>query len=100
MWVRVRPHSVVAPMWKFYKAPPQWEPKEYRPTCDILDAQDFEKMVFKLPERHREALRWRYVYGGSPLRACKALGLSYDGLHRHVRDGRQMVINLTAGSGI
>lgn len=97
-WVVVRPQSRVHPMFRYYRPAQHWEPKEFRETCDILDAAAMEKIVYKLPEWHREAIRWWYVYGGPPSRACKALGLSYDGLYRHLRDGRQMLMNLVVRS--
>lgn len=93
-WVTPGRQSWVAPMFRLYKAPPQWEPQAFRPTCDMLDAMLLEKAVYHLPDKHRAAVRWAYVHKGGPLHACRGLGLTSEGLYRHLRDGRQMLLNL------
>lgn len=101
MWVQVRPHSIVQPMWRQYRSNAwQWHPKEYRPSCDTLDAAAMEKIVATLPPDHAFALRWYYVWRMTIGDARRAIGVSSEGLKRYLRDGRQMVINLTAGSGL
>lgn len=95
-WVRVRPQSgwTSSIIWRQVRSNAwQWHPPEYRETCDMLDAQALEKAVAHLPAPHRDALRWCYVYGGSPARMAAHLGLSKDGLALMVRDGRQMLCN-------
>jgi DNA-directed RNA polymerase specialized sigma24 family protein len=97
MWVQVRPHSIVQPMFRQYRSHAwQWHPKEHRPSCDTLDAQAMEKVVAGLPPDHAFAVRWYYVWRMSIGDARRAIGVSSSGLHRYLRDGRQMVVNLTA----
>jgi len=92
-WVVVHPHAGVHPMFKNYRSHAwQWHTPEHRETCDTLDAQWLERLVAKLPSRHRDAVRWAYVYRYTPAIACRELGLSYDGLFKHLRDGRQMLM--------
>ena len=93
-WVVVRPQARAHPMFRLYKPPPQWEPRELRESCDLLDAALMEKLVRKLPPKHRGAVRWNYVWRQTPAVAVRELGLSYDGLYRHLREGRQMLVNL------
>jgi len=78
-WVAVRPHGRVHPMFKFYKAPPQWEPKEFREPCDTLDAVVVEKIVASLPPDHAFALRWFYVWRMTIGDARRAIGVSSSG---------------------
>ena len=94
-WVVPRIGSGVSPMLRGYRGHAwQWHTPEFRETCDVLDAVVIEKIVAKLPERHRTALRWSYVYRCTPAIAARELALSCDGLYRHVRDARQMVMNM------
>lgn len=94
-WVVVRPQSRVHVMFKNYRSHAwQWYTPEIRETCDLIDAQALEKVVGTLPPKHRAAVRWAYVYRASPAIAVRELGLTYEGLYRHVRDGRQMLLNL------
>ena len=65
---------------------------------DPLDAAKVAKVVGQLPEKHRAVLNWCYVLNpnskeASPIRACKKLGTSFQGLADLLRDARQMVIN-------
>lgn len=66
------------------------EPEE---PVRIDDAVAMERAVAALPEKHRKAVRWNYVFKHNPLAACKAIAVSKDELARLVRDGRQMLIN-------
>lgn len=99
-WVAVRPSSRVHPMFKYYRARQPWEPKEFREPCDLIDAQALEKIVGQLPPDHAFALRWAYVWRMSVGDARRAIGVSNDGLYRYLRDGRQMVLNLTERSEV
>jgi hypothetical protein len=95
MWVRVRHHSIVQPMWKQYRSNAwQWHPKEFRPTCDILDAQFIEKAVSRLPRDYAMALRCHYVYNPPLAVIRRELATTTPGVYRMVRDARQMLINL------
>lgn len=93
-WVQVRQPSWISPIWKLGKSNGrQWHQPEHRPNCDILDAQFIEKAVYKLPEKHRAAIRWCYVYRYGELKFRREHGLTPDGLMRLLRDARQMLIN-------
>ena len=95
LWLQSRPGGKIHPMWAKARSNAwQWHAPEHRPTCDPLDAQAMEKAVYKLPEKHRAAIRWQYVYRGSPARACRALAVNMDGLAELVRQGRTMLVNL------
>ncbi len=94
-WCCVRPQSQVHPMFRNYRSHAwQWHTPEHRETCDLIDAQALEKVVSTLPTKHRAAVRWAYVWRFTPAIAVREYGLTYDGLYKHVRDGRQMVMNL------
>lgn len=47
-----------------------------------------------LPTKHRAAVRWSCVYRNTPAIATRELGFTYDGFYKHIRDSRQMVMNL------
>jgi hypothetical protein len=96
-WVTPRTSSTVSPMFRQYRSHAwQWHTPDYRQTCDTLDAVVIEKVVGRLPHVHREAIRWCYVYRCTPAIAIRSLALSYEGLARHLRDGRMMVRNLAS----
>lgn len=96
-WVTPRTPSWVSPMFRMYRSHAwQWHTPEHRETCDMLDAQRIEKEVSGLPQKHREAVRWAYVICCPPIKAQRALGLTKDGLFRHIQDGRTMLKNRTA----
>lgn len=94
-WVATpRLYGITHPMWaKAQSNARQWHEPDLREPVDTLDAQAMEKAVFHLPEPHRDALRWQYVWKGGPLHMARKLGVSKDGLMRLVRDGRQMLMN-------
>lgn len=93
-WCAVRQPSWISPIWKLGKSNGrQWHTPEYRPNCDILDAMEIEKAVYRLPEKHRAAIRWFYVYRYGELKFRREHGLTPDSLMRLLRDGRQMLVN-------
>jgi hypothetical protein len=93
-WVRVSHVSWVSPMFRQAQSNArQWHQPEIRETCDLIAAQAMEKAIYQLPERHRYAVRWRYVYCGDPYKAQKKLGATQDGLAKLIRDGLQMLVN-------
>lgn len=96
-WVNVRPHYATSPMFKImgYRSNSrQWHAPEPRPTIDLLDALAVEKTMRHLPEKHRSALQWHYLYPFIlPWRVCRHLGLSQDGLGALVMAARTMVDN-------
>lgn len=96
-WVQVRPASFVQPMFKGFKSSEVWAHDEMSVPIDGLDAQSMEKHVSALPVRHRDAIRWAYVYRIQPWRFCRAMGITQTVLADLIHDGRQMLVNrLTA----
>ena len=97
-WVRVRPHGwQVAPMFRQYRpANPTegwWDRREPMPMTDVPAAVEMEKAVSLLPEKHRTAIRWAYVFTGHPARMARDLGVSKQGLMDLVSAGRTMLKN-------
>ena len=95
-WVIVRPHGwQVAPMFRMYQSKArQWEasPRIGTPV-DTIDAALMEQAVYALPEKHREAVRWWYVYRRNPAAMARSLGVSKQGLADLVEAGRTMLQN-------
>ena len=98
-WVRVRPHGwFTHPMFRNFRASKQWEASPYIGTpVDTLDAALIEKAVYALPEKHREAVRWWYVYRRDPVAMARNLGVSKQGLADLVEAGRTMLKNRIGG---
>lgn len=93
-WVRVTAPRWQASIWRMGKSNTrQWHAPEVREETDILDAQAMEKAVAKLPDKHRDAIRWSYVYRTTPMQARKRLGVTNEGLQRLVVDARTMLQN-------
>ena len=94
-WVRVRPHGwCTHPMFKNFRASKQWEASPHISTpVDTLDAVMIEKAVSALPEKHRAAVRWSYVFCGNPVGMARRLGVSKQGLADLVCVGRTMLQN-------
>ena len=93
-WVKPRSLPWVSPMFRQARSNSrQWHQPEIRATCDILGAMRMERAIYHLPEMHRTAIRWYYVYPVSPIRVCKTLGVSMESLALLVRDGRRMLMN-------
>ena len=95
-WVIVRPHGwQTAPMFRMYQSKArQWEasPRIGTPV-DNIDAALMEQAVYALPEKHREAVRWWYVYRRNPAAMARSLGVSKQGLADLVDAGRTMLQN-------
>jgi hypothetical protein len=94
-WVTVR-HNIghVHPMWAKSRSNAwQWHQPVQRESTNSIEAQRMEKLVQGLPDPHRNAIRWAYVYRTKPVVACRVIGTSYEGLAQFVRDGRQMLCN-------
>ena len=94
-WVIVRPHGwFTHPMWRDSRTSRQWEVSPYIGVpVDTLDAALMEKAVYALPEKHREAVRWWYVYRRDPAAMARSLGVSKQGLADLVEAGRTMLQN-------
>ncbi len=94
-WVIVRPHGwQTAPMFRMYQSKArQWEAPVIQNPVDTLDAVLLEKAVYALPEKHREAVRWWYVYRRDPVAMARSLGVSKQWLADLVDAGRTMLQN-------
>lgn len=94
-WVRVRPQGwQVAPMFRQYRSKAfQWHTPELKPQTNIPEAVEMEKAVSLLPEKHREAIRFCYVFTGSPVAVARRLGVSKQGLMDLIAQGRTMLKN-------
>ena len=93
-WVTVRGMHWIGPIWKLGKSNGrQWDEPVLRAEVDTLDAVEIEKAVSRLPEKHRSAVRWAYVFKDSPARNCREMGVSMEGLDALVRSGRTMLKN-------
>ena len=94
-WVRVRPHGwQTHPMWRSALTSKQWEASPHISTpVNTLDAVLVAKAVYALPEKHREAVRWWYVYRRDPVAMARNLGVSKQGLADLVDVGRTMLQN-------
>ena len=94
-WVIVRPHGwQTAPMFRMYQSKArQWHAPVIQTPVDTLDALRVEKAVAALPEKHREAVRWWYVYRRNPAAMARSLGVSKQGLADLVEAGRTMLQN-------
>lgn len=87
--------SSAQPMFRLYR-PDNFERAPAADQVDGTDAQRIAKAMIELPVKNRVALNWYYVKPVAPLKVCKTLGLSMEGLAEHVRDGRTMLINIRA----
>ena len=94
-WVIVRPSGwQVAPMFRMYQSKArQWHAPVIQTPVDTLDALLMENAVAALPEKHREAVRWWYVYRRDPVAMARNLGVSKQGLADLVDAGRTMLNN-------
>jgi DNA-directed RNA polymerase specialized sigma24 family protein len=94
-WVRVRPHGwQTAPMFRQYRSKAwQWEMPDLKPATDDLAAAAMEKAVTALPEKHRAAIRWSYVFNGSPGAMARDLAVTKQGLLDLIQAGRAMLMN-------
>lgn len=95
-WVRVTPRVwFIQPMFKQYRAPRQYEHQaELPPVVRTLDAQAVEKLISQLPDKHRIALRWAYVWPWVPVSAVRQeLGMTRAALIALIDDGRDMMCN-------
>ena len=97
-WVKVTPRAQVSPMFRMYQSKSrQWHQPQIRDTVDLLDAQHIEKLMRHLPFKNREAVVWSYVYPELPPAKVRTyLGVTHSGLSQLVKDGRQMLLNLSA----
>ena len=98
-WVTPGSSAEVSPMFRDYRSHAwQWHPREHRPECNVIEAQEVESFIAKLPPTHREVLRWCYVRRYNPAKASRNLRLDYAGMERHIHDGRSMLDLALRGS--
>lgn len=100
-WLRAGGASWTAhPMWRHLK---EKEDKEARQRGEIpipvntLDGHLIEKLVYALPEKHRFAIRWWYVFSGNPLKAAREIAVTKERLAEVVKEGRAMLKNRANG---
>jgi DNA-directed RNA polymerase specialized sigma24 family protein len=81
------------PMWRHLEEKERRENPVVAIPVDTLDGHLMEKAVFQLPEKHRHAIRWSYVFNHNPLGACKQIAVSKERLAELVRESRSMLNN-------
>jgi hypothetical protein len=77
----------------------QWHTPELRAAVNIPEAVAMEKAVSLLPEKHREAIRWCYVFAGGPVAImARRLAVTKEGLmeliHSLVNSGQTLAWGL------
>ena len=71
----------------------QWEEPTLKNPVDTLDAVIIEANVAALPEKHRAAIRWSYVFRSNPTGMARSLAVSKQGLADLVDSARTMLKN-------
>ena len=97
-WARwTRSHSAspsVQPMFRGYRPYAYPEAQGGGMPIDTLDAVGLQKLMHRLPEKHRLVIQWSYVFPFlSPFKVCRHLAVSKSGLAELVHDGRTMLKN-------
>lgn len=96
-WVRVKPQAWKAQgIWRMYRAPRQYayDLSDIRTELNTLEAHETERAVALLPEKHRTAIRWVYVFSFIPPNVVRRdLGVTREGLGELIQDGRDMLVN-------
>jgi hypothetical protein len=92
-WVRPGFGAMTHPMWRGFKSSDVFSGVESAIPIDELDAHTVEKGVSALPEKHRFAVRWCYVFRTQPFKAARLVGESQQGLADLIVAGRVMLIN-------
>ena len=96
--MRVTPRMMPQqPMFRFAKSNArQWEiDPPIHVEINTLAAHEVEKAVAGLPDKHRTAIRWSYVFGHIPVHIVRReLGVTKDALCQMIEDGRDMIKNV------
>jgi hypothetical protein len=94
-WVRVRPVGwQMAPMFRQYRSKSwQWERPVLQSAVNVPEAVAMEKAVSLLPNKHREAIRWAYVWCSGPVSMARQIGVSKQGLMELIGQGRTILVN-------
>lgn len=95
MWCSVSTPSYVHPMFRMYQSKArQWEMPVIRVQASPLDNLEVERAVQVLPSKHRDAIRWAYVWPWVPANAIRRkLGVTQRELLDLIVDARDMVKN-------
>ena len=91
-WCKPNHTSSMLAMFKGYK-PYLYPDRGPSSTTNSKEAAEVQKTLAFLPEKHRHAIQWFYIFKSNPTRMCMALGVSKQGLFDLVTDGRTMVKN-------
>lgn len=94
-WVKVtvRPWKT-ASIWRQYRPPRQYayETQDIPAPVNTLETWEIEKIVSSLPLKHRDALRYCYVWPFVPVgKVRRELGVTLDALAGLINDSRDMV---------
>jgi len=96
-WVRVTPKAWGAqPMFRFAKSNSrQWEVSPViHEELDMLECHEIERAVSMLPDKHRDAIRYVYVYPQIHInKILRELAVRPDTLQRLIIDARDMLNN-------
>ena len=92
-WCRGSGHRAVHPMFRGYKSSDVHSGITVSDPVDSKEAIRLQKVFVTLPELHRHALQWHYVYPVNPRRMAQELGLTLEGLGQAVIDARDMLKN-------
>ena len=94
LYVEFKRPSWISPTWKGGRSNGrQWHIPVLRPEVDSLAGHAMELAVRGLPEPHRDAIRWAYIYKTPPIKAQRQIGVTQEALLRLVIDGRTMLKN-------
>jgi DNA-directed RNA polymerase specialized sigma24 family protein len=94
-WVKNRPAGWhTQPMFRQYRSHAwQWERPVHQDPINTLEAHAMEKAVGALPEKHRDAIRWSYVFKNNPHQMARQLAVTKERLLALVVSGRSMLNN-------
>lgn len=94
LWSRGgRGGSSTLPMFRFYRPDGYHELTASIPV-DSLDATRLQKLMVVLPEKHRWAIQWGYVFSFIPVwKVQRELGVTRTGLYDLIHDARSMLKN-------
>ena len=92
-WCRGSGHRTVHPMFRGYRSSDQYSGHTVSDPVDSADAVKLQKVFVGLPELHRHALQWFYVYPIAPARMARELALTTAGLAQTVIEARNMMRN-------
>ena len=86
----------IQPMFQGYRSSEVWAADGPRNPVDQLDGHAVEIAVSKLPKKHRDAIRWTYVFVWiQPGKVQRHLAVTRAGLADLIHDGRSILRNRT-----